>query len=276
MLDEIEARDGARVTPSSKANKGRFLRFSMAVMGSIPWVGGLMGASAALHAERQQGKVNETLEHWLSELESKMTALHDAVNEITGRVETLGPDAVRRTEEEAYLALVRKGFRVWDRSETSEKRAYVQRLLANAAGTRIRDDDIVRLFLDWIDTYHEAHFQIIRAVYNNRGITRLGIWETMGKAGGELPRENSSDADLFRMLIHDLSTGRIIRQEREVNADGEFLKRPRTKSRGPSSDVMESSFEDTKPYELSELGQEFVHYVLHDAVTRIDSEDEPK
>ena len=35
---------------------------------------------------------------------------------------------------------------------------------------------------------------------------------------------------------------------------------------------MKSSFDDTDRYELSELGQEFVHYVLHDAVTRVEGD----
>jgi hypothetical protein len=32
---------------------------------------------------------------------------------------------------------------------------------------------------------------------------------------------------------------------------------------------MESTFEDTKPYVLTELGKEFVHYTMNEVVTRI-------
>jgi hypothetical protein len=32
---------------------------------------------------------------------------------------------------------------------------------------------------------------------------------------------------------------------------------------------MESAFEDTKPYVLTELGKQFVHYTMNELVTRI-------
>jgi hypothetical protein len=32
---------------------------------------------------------------------------------------------------------------------------------------------------------------------------------------------------------------------------------------------MESAFEDTKPYVLTELGKKFVHYVMEDVVSQI-------
>jgi hypothetical protein len=35
---------------------------------------------------------------------------------------------------------------------------------------------------------------------------------------------------------------------------------------------MESAFEDTKPYVLTELGKEFIHYVLNDVVQRVEGQ----
>lgn len=35
---------------------------------------------------------------------------------------------------------------------------------------------------------------------------------------------------------------------------------------------MESAFEDTKPYVLTELGKQFVHYTMNEVVTRIGEE----
>lgn len=221
--------------------------------------------------ERAQSRVNDTLQMWVQEHEQRLRAFQSALEEIASRFDDLGEDAQDRAQSEEYLDLVRKGFAVWDRVSTPSRRKYVQLLLANAAGTSLRDDDVVRLFLDWIDRYHDSHFQIVRAVYQNRGISRLGIWRAIGNEG-VVPREDSSDADLFRMLMHDLSTGRIIRQAREVNEYGEFLKKPRGGPRRPASDVMKSSFDDEDAYELSELGQEFVHYVLQDVVSRIAGE----
>ncbi len=254
-----------------ESSKGTYARFAMAALGSIPWVGGVIAGGAALNAEREQGRVNENIDVWLKEHEDKIGHLFETLSAIASRVENLGDFAKERVQDEQYLQLVRKGFRTWDRAETEDKRTLVQHLLTNAAGSSVADDDIVRLFLDWIDRYHEAHFGIIRSIYKTPGITLLGIWREMGNPS-EIPRENSSSADLYRMLIHDLSTGRVIRQERRVNSRGQFLKKPRGGRRAPSSDVMKSSFDDIDRYELTELGQEFVHYVLQDAVSRIESE----
>jgi hypothetical protein len=33
---------------------------------------------------------------------------------------------------------------------------------------------------------------------------------------------------------------------------------------------MESAFEDSKPYVLTELGKQFVHYTMNEVVTRIE------
>ena len=88
---------------------------------------------------------------------------------------------------------------------------------------------------------------------------------------GEIVREDSAEADLFRLLIRDLSTGGVVRQTRQTTVDGRFLKKHPRRSRGHIASTMESAFEDTKPYELTALGQQFVHYVFTDAVRRIAS-----
>jgi hypothetical protein len=253
--------------PDSK--KGTYARFAMAALGSIPWVGGFIAGTAAYQAEREQGRINENIQTWMNEHEQKIGELYRTLSSIAVRIEGLGDEAKARIQEDDYLDLVRKGFRIWDKTETRDKRELIKRLLTNAAGTTVTDDDVVRLFLDWIDRYHESHFGIIRAVYQNPGISLLGIWRVLGNTG-EVPRENSSSADLFRMLIHDLSTGRVIRQEREVNHLGQFLKKSRHGRRAPPSDVMKSSFDDEDRHELTELGQEFVHYVLSESVSRIE------
>lgn len=127
-------------------------------------------------------------------------------------------------------------------------------------------DDLVRLFLDWIDRYHEIHFSVIRVIYQNPGATRYQIWQ---EVHGEVPRENSSEADLFRLLIYDLSTGRVIRQHRPTDYQGNFIKKKNTGRRSPSSNVMKSAFSNEDPYELTELGKQFVHYTMNEVVPRV-------
>lgn len=81
-----------------------------------------------------------------------------------------------------------------------------------------------------------------------------------------LPREDSAEADLYRLLFHDLSTGRIIRQHRETNAYGEFIARsaPKKTKNDSGQKIMKSAFDREEPYELSGLGQQFVHYAMTD------------
>ena len=115
---------------------------------------------------------------------------------------------------------MRKAFRDWSGAESEAKRTMVRNLLVNAAGSRVASDDVVKLFLDWLDTYSEFHFEVIGAIYNNAGITRGGVWRKLGRP---VVREDSSEADLFRLLFRDLSTGGIVRQHRETTYAGDFI-----------------------------------------------------
>lgn len=169
------------------------------------------------------------------------------------------------------MDIVRKAFRTWDETDTDEKRKYIANLLANAGGTKLTSDDVIRLFIDWLDLYHEAHLAVIKEIYQNPGSTRYDIWEAIYDS---FPREDSAEADLYRMLIRDLSTGGVIRQERSTTPDGQFLRKPRAKSKGFRPATMESSFDDTKPYVLTELGKQFVHYAMSEVVQRIESKSE--
>jgi hypothetical protein len=108
-------------------------------------------------------------------------------------------------------------------------------------------DDVVRMFIQWIDMYSEPHFAVIREVFKSPGCTRQQIWQTIHGAD---VREDSAEADLFKLLVHDLSTGHVIRQHREKDYYGNFIKRePQRRGRGEASRVMASAFDDDKQYE---------------------------
>ena len=72
------------------------------------------------------------------------------------------------------------------------------------------------------------------------------------------------------MLIRDLSTGGIIRQYRRTDYYGNFIKQPTKKPKNSNpSRTMESAFDTSKLYVLTELGKQFVHYAITDATTKI-------
>jgi hypothetical protein len=132
--------------PLGSERQRRFRRFLLAALGSVPWVGGFIAATAAFEGERDQQKINELQQEWLDEHRDRLTELGQTLSEILRRVETLGPEVEQRLQSEEYLALVRKAFRTWDQSDTREKRQLIQNLLTNAAGTPLTADDVVRLF----------------------------------------------------------------------------------------------------------------------------------
>jgi hypothetical protein len=231
-------------------------RFVLAALGSIPWVGGIISAAAGLKIEQRGLERDRLQSRWLTEHGRRLEQLTAALAEIAARLDDLGAQIEERIGSESYLALVRTAFRAWDRAETDEKRTLVANLLTHAASSRLCSDDVVRLFIDWLDLYHETHFAVIRQVYRHPGTTRLQIWLALY---GDPVREDSAESDLYRLLIRDLSTGGVIRQERETTRDGHFIRR---RGSSPAADWVESAFEDTRPYVLTELGRQFVHYTM--------------
>lgn len=254
-------------SPSTKRKV--FEKFVSAALGSIPWVGGFLSAAADFKFEEGDSREDNLQTQWLEEHTRKLQRLSETLNYIASRFEKLGDEIDERIQSEQYLDIVRKGFRTWDTADTDEKRKYIANLIANAGGTKLTSDDVIRLFIDWLDVYHEAHLAVIREIYQNPGSTRYDIWEAIYDG---FPREDSAEADLYRLLISDLSVGRVIRQARDTTADGQFLRKPRAKKSAFRPTTMESAFEDAKPYVLTELGKQFVHYAMSDVVRRIETE----
>jgi hypothetical protein len=250
----------------SSPNYEKYGRFIFAILGAIPWVGSIFAASSAMHAEKEQGKVNLLMYRWVEEHEHAYRRLEDTVQKVIERIEQIGPSAQQRLDDEKFLGLVRRAFRVWDEATSEEKREYARRTVTHAAATKLCSDDLVRLFLQWIAQYDELHFRVIKVLYKQPGSTRADIW---AQVHGEHVRENSAEADLFKLIISDLSLGRVLRQHRDTTHDGQFLAKTPPRSRQPRSAVLSSAFDDDKPYVLTDLGGQFVHYVLNEVVPRL-------
>ena len=243
----------------------------MAALGEIPWVGSLLTLLLTFREEAQEAQENELRQQWTEEHVAKLQLLGATLTDMLRRLEQLGAEVGeeidRRLQSEDYLKLVRKGFRIWDQAETEQKRTFVKKLLTNSAATRLCSDDVVRLFLDWVQRYHEVHFAVIREIYAHPGTTRRSMWAAIY---GTFPRDDSAEADLFRMLVDDLSRGRVIRQHRETDAFGHFKRKDPTRRRTVArTGHLKSAFDDQEPYELTELGRQFVHYTMEEAVPRI-------
>jgi hypothetical protein len=271
--DLAAVRTELTAAPPSKRRRGAE-KFLLAAIGAIPWVGGFLTAAASIKDDLKGERRDDLQTRWLVEHQKKIDQLGGTLDEMEDRFEKLGDTVDERIQSEEFLGLVRRAFRAWDEADTDEKRRYASNLVVNAAGTRVCSDDVVRLFIDWLELYHEVHFAVIRETFRNPGSTRQEIWAAI--YGEELPREDSAEADLYRLMIRDLSTGGVIRQERDTNALGQFVRRRPVRTGRPASSTMESAFEDSKPYVLTELGKQFVHYTMNEVVTRVGAGGEQK
>jgi len=233
-----------------------------AIGGAIPLAGGVLSAMAGAWSEREQERVNRFFEQWLEMLKDELKEKAETIVEIMARLDLQDEKISARVESREYQSLLKKAFRDWGASESEKKREYVRNILSNAAGSRVSSDDVVRMYLDWLDSYSELHFDVIAAIYNSSGITRGQIWVKIGR---ERVPESSADADLYKLLIRDLSTGGIIRQHREVDYHGSFVARQPTRSGSSGgAKTMVSAFDNNERYELTELGRQFVHYAMTD------------
>lgn len=267
-MNDTEANGDIPAVPKG-ATGGRIARMTLnALSGAIPFVGGVLSAAAGEWSEREQKRVNDFLRHWIQMLAEEMREKEKTILEIAARLDLQDEKIAERVESSEYQTLLRKGFRDWAGTESEEKRVLVRNILANAAAAKFVSDDVVKIFLEWIKNYSELHFAVVSAIYNSAGITRGGVWDKLGR--GEV-REDSADADLFKLVFRDLSTGGIIRQHRETDGRGNFLQKQRhVPQRTYGTKVMKSAFDESESYELTKLGDQFVHYAMTDLPIKIE------
>lgn len=253
----------------SGGNGPKVARFALAVLsGLIPFAGGVVGGVGGAWSENENERFQRILRTWMKLQEDEIREIGQTLIEVMLRLDQTDETIQKRIESPAYLSIIKKCFRDWSAAESEVKRGLIRNLLINAASPGLTPDDVIRLFIEWIDRYSELHFKVVRAVYNHDGITRAEIWDQIH---GASVKENSAEADLFKIIIHDLSVGHIIRQHREVDYAGNFIrKQPRKTPKGMASRTHASAFDGEKPYELTELGDQFVHYTMQDIVTKIE------
>lgn len=247
---------------------GKLIRGALNVAGGlVPFAGGLISAAASTWGEHEQDRMNEFFRHWIEMLRAEMDEKQRTIVEIMQRVDLRDAQIAERISSPEYQALLRKSFRDWAGAESEDKRGFVRNVLSNAAATSLCSDDVIRLFLDWIKNLSELHLLVVGKFYNQNGLTRGEVWSRLGR---DPVREDTAEADLFRLLIRDLSTGGIIRQHRQKDYSGNFLKKPVQRSRpGAASKVHKSAFDDEDSYELTALGIQFVHYAMTDVPIKL-------
>lgn len=244
----------------------------LAALESIPWIGGYLAAYKSAKLETGDVESDRLQTLWLEGLRRKLELLRETLVELSKRIEGFESRVDERIQSEGFLQIVRKAFRTWDSADTSTKRRYASTLVANAAGSRVCSDDVVRLFIEWLDKYNEMHFAVISHVFNHSGSTRRDVWTSLY---GEVPRDDSAEAGLFRRLIRDLSFDGVIQNERPVTAEGHYARKAPQKTSRPAPKTLESVFDNPERLELTPLGKQFVHYTMNEAIAKLDSGEHP-
>lgn len=235
--------------------------------------GGAIGGALNFGSEKDQRRVNEIIHMWLKAQADELQEIGKTMFEVMEKLDLEDERVRQRIESPEYLRLIKKCFRDWSAAESEEKRQLITQLLINAAGAHITTDDTVSLFVNWIDTYSEGHFKVVRAIYNHAGSTRKDVWLRMNPGASEsaFPREDSPEADLFKLYVQDLTMGHIIRQHRPTDYMGNFIPQPRARRETGRGNTYTSAFDDAKQYELTQLGEQFVHYTMSDATKKLGS-----
>ncbi len=256
-----------------KPGSGKWVRAGMNVAGgAIPFAGGFISAAAGVWSENEQEEALSVLRSWVKMLEEELREKQRTMLDVMARLDMHDEEIAARVRSDEYQSLLKKAFRNWAGTESRKKQEYIRNILTNAAATRIVSDDVVFLFMEWLQDYSEFHFAVIGELYKREGLTRRQIWENLGR---ERVREDSADADLYKLLIRDLSTGGIIRQHRETDYEGNFINRtsqragPRPRSIPGAAKVAKSAFDDEERYELTALGKQFVHYAMTELTLKL-------
>jgi len=272
MPTDIEKFDKDDLSPDGKKKAARAAL--NAIGGAIPFIGGLLSAGAGYWSEQEQEQVTNLLRQWIQMLEDELREKGKTIAEIVARLDMHDEKVKERVESPEYQALLKKAFRNWSSVDTEYKRQRLRNILANAAAAETASDDVVRLFIDWINLYTDFHFEVISEIYRNPGISRGGMWDNLNKPQ---VREDSAEADLFKMLIRDLTLGSVIRQHRPTDYAGNFLRKQPAKRSAPghAPRTAKSAFDETEPYELTDLGRQFVHYAMNEITAKIEFTEQP-
>ena len=160
--------------PSGSVGK-RVVRAGLqAVGGAIPLVGGLLSAAISAWSEHEQDHVNKVFKQWLQMLEDELREKAKTIVEVMARVDSNDEKTRKRIELDEYQTILKKAFRNWSNIDLRSKTAKNQKSLGQCRCRRVlASDDVVKLFLDWIDLYSDFHFEVIGEIYRNRHITRV-------------------------------------------------------------------------------------------------------
>lgn len=121
---------------------------------------------AGYWGEQEEAIATEFLRNWISMIQDEIKEKEKTIIEIMSRVDMHDKAIQERITSDGFQSLLKKSFREWPAAESEEKRVLLRNLLSNAAASQVSSDGVVRLFLDWLNTYSPFHFEFMATVYN--------------------------------------------------------------------------------------------------------------
>ena len=126
-------------------NGGKYVRFALAALSSIPGVG-LISAFSNLAAEADQETVNDLLRMWIQEQKEKIREWGSLWKIFLNVSINSAKRCNKRLEDPAYLALVRQTFRSWNDLLPRISGKCLSSLLQMLVPSHSSPDSLVRLF----------------------------------------------------------------------------------------------------------------------------------
>lgn len=214
-------------------------------------------------SDKEHNEFQRLVDIWLRLQREEMKEIGRTLLQVLQGLDLSKKKVRERLESFEYLKLIRKSFRSWSTVESDEKREMIRNMLINASVKTSSPDYVLSMFIDWLDEYTDSHFEVIKRIFLSEpvGLTRKEIWIQLKD---HVPPEDSAEADLFRLLMLDLTTGHVVRQPREKNFYGNFVRTKPKRSAGSDVSAQQqiSAFDDEKKYVLTELGKQFVSYTM--------------
>ena len=134
LIDRLKAASDelAEGLSGGRNKRKKYIRFAVAALSSIPWVGGLLAASATLTSEKDQQHLNEFQRLRLMEDEKMAKELGFTIAHNFKGSQNFGDEIQKRIVSPEFLNLVRRCFRSWNEADTKEKKRMLQKLITNA------------------------------------------------------------------------------------------------------------------------------------------------
>ena len=214
MTGDVPAHSDDQQGEQRSAGRNKWVRGALNAAGAaVPFAGGFIAAAASVWGEHEQQRAMDALRAWIKMLQDEMREKQQTILEIMARLDMHDEKIAERVTSSEYQSLIKKAFRNWAGTESRKKQEYIRNVLTNAASMQMVSDEVVSLFVEWLQKYSEFHFVVIGELYRNPGSTRADIWSNLGKGA---VREDSAEADLFKLLVRDSrpdrSSGSTVRQ----------------------------------------------------------------